>query len=330
MSETEKHIKAAVLLSGGLDSILAVCLLKDQGIHVEAVAFESPFFGTDKARAAAAQLEIPLHELDFTADIIGLLKNPPHGFGSCMNPCVDCHAAMLKRAGDFMTEKGFHFLATGEVLNERPMSQNRDALGVVAKCSGYAEVILRPLSALLLPETKPEREGWVDRQRLLALEGRGRKPQMKLAQYYGIVSYPSPAGGCHLTEPHFTTRLRDLRANEGLDDLNNVRLLKVGRHFRLAPGVKLVVGRNQADNEAIESMVQPGQVLLAVEDIPGPSAILAGDASDDRVLFAAEACASYADANPGARIKVSVSSGGEKRVIAVGSGPRDKFRKLML
>jgi adenylyl- and sulfurtransferase ThiI len=186
MQEQDVPIRALCLMSGGLDSRLAVCVLRDQGIQTHGVFFESPFFDSRAAREAGESLGIPLHVVNFTTDIVALLEQPKFGFGSCMNPCLDCHARMLRRAGEMLTEVQCHFIATGEVLDERPMSQNRRGLGLVAEESGFAPWIVRPLSGGLLPATEPERRGWVDRARLLRLRGRGRKVQFELAAKYGL------------------------------------------------------------------------------------------------------------------------------------------------
>jgi hypothetical protein len=325
-------LRALGLLSGGLDSRLAVCVMKEQGVEVHGVVFDSPFFRLEAARAAADQLAIPLHVLEFTPDILSLLKRPPHGFGSCMNPCIDCHARMLRRAGEFMGQNGFHFLFTGEVLNERPMSQTRRSLDIVAADSGYANVILRPLSARLLPETRPEQLGWVDRSRLLALEGRGRNPQFALAKQYGLTDYPTPASGCLLTDPGFCRRLKDLKNHEGLDNINLIRLLKIGRHFRLAEGVRLAVGRNHQDNLRLEEMAWAADYCLKVEDIPGPTALLMGPSAGVHMEYAASLCARYADANGGETVRVSVSSpsGGEIQMLAVTPMKAQSADDLML
>jgi tRNA U34 2-thiouridine synthase MnmA/TrmU len=286
-------VRALSLLSGGLDSRLATCVLRDQGIEVHGVVFESPFFSSAAARRASEQLGLPLHVIPFTEDIIGLVEHPPHGFGGEMNPCIDCHARMLRRAGALMEELGFHFLSTGEVLNQRPMSQNMASLALVARESGYADLIVRPMSARLLPETRPEREGWVDRSRLLDLQGRSRKPQMKMAERYGISDYPTPAGGCLLTEPNFAARLRDLKKHEGIRDLKAIELLRVGRHFRLGPRTKVIVGRNQQDNDWLESHAGDDAVL-AVDDVPGPTVLIHGEVPEGTLQAAASICARYA------------------------------------
>jgi len=203
-------IKAVALFSGGLDSILAVKLIQEQEIEVKGVNFKTPFFGLDKTFFAAKSLDMDLEIIDITQELLEILRNPKHGFGKNMNPCIDCHTFMFKKAGEYMSEIGASFIISGEVLGERPMSQNRNSLSVIERESGFEGRILRPLSALLLAETIPEKGGLVDRNKLLNISGRSRKRQMELAVKMGIEDYPSPAGGCKLTEPAFSKRLRDL------------------------------------------------------------------------------------------------------------------------
>jgi len=315
--QVREQIRALCLLSGGLDSQLAVCVLRDQGIEVHGVVFTSPFFTVAPARRAAAQLGIPLHEVNFLGDIVELLNGPKHGFGKCMNPCIDCHARMLTRAGEMMREYGFHFLCTGEVLNERPMSQNRQSLDVVANESGYSQFVVRPLSAKLLPPTLAEREGWVDRERLLALQGRGRKPQFQLAEQYGLKEYPSPAGGCRLTEPNFCRRLEDLKAHEGLRGERSLVLLRYGRHFRLGEKTKLIVGRHEKDNAVIEGTAELYDLVLKMEDIPGPTGLLPITARPEEIELAARICARYSDCDAGETVAVRVRSARETRRLQV-------------
>ena len=329
-SYATERIRALALLSGGLDSQLAVCVLREQGIDVHGVFFESPFFDADGARAAADQLDIPLHIVNFSADIVSLLDRPKHGFGSCMNPCIDCHALMLRRAGEMLAEMGFHFLATGEVLNERPMSQNRGSLDIVGKESGYDDLILRPLSATLLPETKPERVGWVDRSRLRSLSGRGRKLQLALAERYGLKNFPAPAGGCRLTEPNFCKRLRDLKQHEGLQGVRSLQLLRCGRHFRLDPTVKLIVGRNEAENAVLEGGAELYDLVLKVEEVPGPSGVLPFTASEEQVLLGAAICVRYSDSGPGTPTSVRVRSSRDARKVSVLAADPDAVNSLMV
>lgn len=322
--------RGLVLVSGGLDSQLAICVLKEQGLDLLAITFESPFFDSARARQACEALGVPLRVVDFTDDIIAILKNPGHGFGSNMNPCIDCHARMLKRAGDIMKSEGYHFVATGEVLFERPMSQSRKALGIVAKESGYADFILRPLSARQLEETDPERRGLVNRAKLLSISGRQRLPQFRLAERFGLRDYPTPSGGCRLTDPNYTKRLRDLVEHEGLDDLKAVRLLKVGRHLRLGDRVKFVVGRNEEDNSFIERSAGPSDTVFRPESVPGPSGLLPSSAAEDHILVAASICARYCDHRPGEPVSVlAVSATGERRIAAMPASEEDIARRRL-
>lgn len=328
--ENKSGIRALSLLSGGLDSRLAICVLKEQGIEVHGLCFESPFFTSAPAREAAEQLKIPLIVKNFTPDIVGLLKAPPHGFGACMNPCIDCHARMFHHAGRLMEEKGFQFLSTGEVLNERPKSQNPKSLVIVGRDSGYAEYLLRPLSAKLLPETKPEKMGWVDRSRLLDLQGRSRKPQFALAKKYGLTDYPTPAGGCLLTDPNFCKRLKDLKQNEGLDNVHYLRLLKIGRHFRLGPTLKVVVGRNAKENGIIERHAEAGEVVLKTLEVPGPSALISGSATPEQIGAAAAICARYSDAPPGSPVSILKRCNGQEEKISAAAIAQDALQRIKI
>ena len=269
-----KKARGLSLLSGGLDSQLAVCVLRDAGAEMEGVTFSTPFFAPDAARKAAAALGIPLHVVDFTDDELALVQNPPHGFGGAMNPCIDCHASMIRRAGELMAQLGYDFVATGEVLNQRPMSQNRQSLGVVEKASGLAGRLVRPLSAQLLAPTIPEQEGLIDRSKLLGLSGRRRESQFELAKKYGLVDYPSPAGGCKLTEKGFGRRLKDLMVHEGLGDRRLVELLNIARRFRLPDGTGVILGRDAAENAALVKACGPTDTLLAPISVPGPTALI--------------------------------------------------------
>ncbi|MGQ9663094.1 MAG: tRNA 4-thiouridine(8) synthase ThiI [Kiritimatiellia bacterium] len=328
--EQRKPIRALSLFSGGLDSQLAVCLLRDQGIQVVAVVFTSPFFDLRPARCAAAELGIPLQEVDFTRDIVELLRHPRHGFGSGANPCIDCHARMLKRAGELMNEQGCHFLSTGEVLNERPMSQTRQSLAIVAQESGYTDVILRPLSARLLPETLPERMKWVDRERLLGLSGRNRKPQLELAKQYGLEKFSSPAGGCRLTEPNFARRVKDLLSHGELNGVRALQFLRVGRHFRLSERVRLIVGRNAQDNATLEANVELYDLLLKVQNVPGPTALLPLSANEEEMRLAAAICARYADHQPGKPVVVRIRSATGTRTLEVIPAAPDDVQRLLV
>ncbi len=288
--------KGVALFSGGLDSILAFKVLQDQGIDVQGVTFETPFFNAARARATAERIGLPLTVLDITEEHLRMLRSPRYGYGKNLNPCIDCHTLMIRIAGRLMEERGADFVSTGEVLGQRPMSQGKQSLQVVAKNAGFPERLLRPLSAHLLPETAPEREGKVDRSRLLDISGRGRKRQMEMARSYGITSYPPPAGGCLLTDPLFTRRLRDLFAHHPGHGIRDIELLKAGRHFRLTAAVKAVVGRNAADNEAVERLAAPADALIRVREFPGPTVLVPGGGDEQTRLVAARLAARYSDA----------------------------------
>ena len=273
--------KGLSLMSGGLDSQLAIRVLQRAGAEVEAVSFVTPFFDNTKAKAAAEALGVKLHVVDFTADEIALIKNPPHGFGGAMNPCIDCHATMIRRAGELMRELGYDFVATGEVRGQRPMSQNAQALVTVEKTSGLVGRLVRPLSAKLLEPTIPEIEGRLDREKLLDISGRARDRQIALAAEFGIVDYPSPAGGCKLTEEAFGRKLKDLMTHEGLDDRTLVELLLVGRRFRLPDGSGVILGRDGRENALLNRTVavlsdrhRPAILLMPPTGTPGPTALI--------------------------------------------------------
>ena len=250
--------KAIVLLSGGLDSILATRLMTELGIEVVCVNYYIEFAvcggGPTAAIKSAEMLGVPLKVFDITPEYLEMFKNPKHGYGANINPCIDCKIFMLKKAKAYMEEVGASFLVTGEVLGERPMSQRRDALNIIEKQAGVRGILLRPLTAKNLPPTLPEEEGTVDRDKLLDIRGRGRTPQLELAAKYGIKEFPNPSGGCLLTDPGFTKRVRDIIAHNDLN-LVSLRLLKVGRHFRLSDTTKLVIGRDQEENDELQGLV---------------------------------------------------------------------------
>ncbi len=264
---------ALVLVSGGLDSVLAARLLMKCGIDVLGITFRTPFFGDDKARRSAAHAGIDCREADITDAHLEMLKGPRYGYGRNMNPCIDCHILMVAEAFSRLESWGADFVATGEVLGERPMSQNRAALDLIAKRSGAEGYLIRPLSAKLLEPTVPEQMGWVRRGSLLDLSGRGRRRQMELAAEWGIREYQTPAGGCLLTDQSFSARLRELMEMAPGLGRADLELLKRGRHFRCGL-VKIVVGRNSRENECIQRMAKPGDALMWESRQPGPTALL--------------------------------------------------------
>lgn len=300
-----KRIRALGLLSGGLDSRLAAAVLLAQGIEVTGICFTTPFFGAARAREAAAQLNLPLLEVDLTPRYYPLIYNPPHGFGRGHNACIDCHLLMIREAGAVMQSQGYHLLFTGEVLGQRPMSQNRNSLNLIARQSGFAPRLLRPLSARLLDPTEPELLGWVDRGRLLDFSGRGRRPQMALAEELGITDYPAPAGGCLLTDPGYAARLKELLRHQAQVEVRELELLKWGRQFRLPGGAKAVVGRTQRENEALEKLLGPGEMFLRIHDYPGPLVLITAAAAPEDLQQAAGLAAAYSDAPTSAPVTVS-------------------------
>jgi tRNA-specific 2-thiouridylase len=276
-------MKAVALLSGGLDSLLAMKLVEDQGMEVVPLHMVTPFTGRlDPSFPEELEEGYGVKGcrlVDIREAFLSLLRNPPHGFGKYLNPCIDCKILFLKKAREIMGEEGASFVITGEVVGQRPMSQRKEILSVIEKASGMEDLVLRPLSARLLPPSLPEREGWVDRDRLEAIGGRSRKRQLELAQAFGWRNPPSPAGGCLLTDPAFSRKLKDLLDHLPpgiLPSLRDLELLKVGRHFRLRQDLKLMVGRREEENEVVQSLATPEDVLLVPRGFPGPSGLLVG------------------------------------------------------
>ena len=260
-----------------------------------------------------------------------MMRSPSVKYGKNMNPCMDCHALMFRLAGEVMTRQGFDFLFSGEVMGQRPMSQNRTSLRYVEKHSGYDGYIVRPLSAQCLPETLPEQQGLVDRSRLLDLSGRSRKPQLELARRFGVTDFPAPAGGCLLTDKIFSRRLRDLFDHQPETREVDLELLKFGRHFRLDDQTKIVVGRTRQDNDAIQHSIDPdADMQLRVVGFPGPLAVIPGGAPEALVFLAASICAGYSKAPDAAPVKVSVELAGGHHEVSVLGIPPSQSRRFMI
>jgi tRNA-uridine 2-sulfurtransferase len=310
--------------------MLAAAVLRAQGLEVTLICFVAPFFGAERARESAAHLGLPLREIDLTDKFLPLIYDPPHGWGRGHNPCIDCHALMLREAGNLLAAEGFDLLFTGEVLGQRPMSQNRGSLNLIARESGFAEVLLRPLSAKFLKTTKPEELGWVDRERLLNLSGRGRKRQMVLAEEFGITRYPTPAGGCLLTDPGYAARLKELLRHVKEAPRRELEMLRYGRHFRLAGGAKAVVGRTERENEALLGLKGSGDFLVKVEKIPGPLVLVCGVEADEDLEAAALLAAAYSDANPGTLVRVMAEDTGQERVFHITTPGKDRFKAWLV
>lgn len=319
--------KAIVLLSGGLDSMLAARLMLDQGIHVEGINFFTGFCVEGHTHAVrrdrqnrvlrnsalhcAEQLGIRLHIIDVIDEYKDVVLNPRHGYGAHLNPCLDCKGFMVGKARVWMEQNGFDFVVTGEVLGQRPMSQRRDTFPVVARESGALDRLLRPLCAQLLAPTLPEREGWVDRERLLALSGRSRKPQIALAGVYGF-EYAQPAGGCcFLTDENYSHKLKDLWQSRGERryDFDDIMLLKIGRHLRPRPHFKLIVGREEGENRFLEGYRNRFVHLWATEH-NGPLVLLQGEADEMDLDLAAAITARFGQGRGAPSVRVAIGQPG--------------------
>jgi len=301
------------MLSGGLDSTLAVKLMLELGLDLEAIYFYTVFCTCNRggngcgfhSQRVAKEFGIPLKVMNISQEYLEVVRAPKHGYGSHLNPCIDCRIFTFRKAKEYMGQIGARFLVTGEVLGERPMSQKMHSLKIIEKESGLEGLILRPLSAKLFAPSIPEKEGWVDREKLLAIQGRCRKPQIALAEELGVNDYPCPAGGCLLTDPIFSKKIKDLIDHDELN-LDNLNLLKLGRYFRLSDKVKLVVGRNAEENDRIVSSAQPEDLIFQVVESPGPTALARGREIDNFTQQICGMVASYADDADHGQIKIAL------------------------
>ena len=322
--------KAVALISGGLDSMLAARTILAQGVHVEGINFFTGFCVEGHTHAirrrangsganprnnalwVAEQLGIQLHLIDVVEEYKRVVLNPKHGYGANLNPCLDCKSFMVGRAREWMEERGFDFIITGEVIGQRPKSQRRETMPVVARESGADDRLLRPLCAKRLPPTRPELEGWVDRERLHDFTGRSRKPQIALASDFGIEEYAQPAGGCcFLTDRQYSAKLTDLWASRGKRDyeLDDIMLLKVGRHLRPRPHFKLIVGREEGENNFLNGY--RGQFIhLRTVSHPGPLALVDGEPTEEDLELAARLTARFSQGRDAQRVEVEIGGGG--------------------
>lgn len=328
--------KAVALISGGLDSMLAAKVVLDLGIHVEGINFFTGFCVEGHTHAirnkhqerpkrnnalwVAEQLGIKLHIVEVIEEYKDVVLNPKHGYGANMNPCLDCKGFMVRKALEWIQAHGFDFIITGEVMGQRPMSQRRDAMPVVARESGANDLLLRPLCAKHLAPTRPELEGWIDREKLLDFSGRSRKPQIALAAQYGLNDYAQPAGGCcFLTNEQYSHKLTDLFAARGTRDyeLDDIMLLKVGRHIRPRPHFKLIVGREEGENNYLEGYRHQFTHLRTLSH-PGPLTLVDGEPSDDDLNLAAQLVARYSQGRDAPQVQVGITrAGGAERVVDV-------------
>jgi tRNA U34 2-thiouridine synthase MnmA/TrmU len=323
-------MKALCVFSGGLDSMLAAALIRAQNIEVLALFFETPFFTSKKARKSAEHLGLSLKVVDITERHLEVVRKPKHGYGGNMNPCIDCHILMLRIAGEMLAAENASFVLSGEVLGQRPMSQNKAALSKIADESGLGGLLLRPLSAKCLPPTIPVEKGWLNRELLMDFQGRSRKPQMALAQELNIAAYPSPAGGCLLTEKAFSQRLNDLLASRPEIETRELELLKLGRHFRLTPEAKLVVGRNKKENEAIRALARNTDILLTTPSVPGPTVLVIGGSSQKTIELAANVTGAYSDAEGLDVVAVRAESQGQDDQLLAPVLDKKSFTKYMI
>lgn len=319
-----KTIKALALFSGGLDSILACRVIMQQGIEVKALHFITPFFGYSKKgreeevrHSIFKRYGITLEIVDVSHDYLRVVKHPQHGYGKHLNPCVDCKIFLFSRAREHLAQEGASFLITGEVLGQRPMSQRRDTLRIIERDSGTAGILLRPLCAKHLKPTIPEERGWVDRDKLLDFQGRGRTPQMNLASQLGIRGYPAPAGGCILTDPNIAPRIRWLFAHVPESTVEDVLLTTIGRSFALGQKTLLAMGRCEKENEQLERLSRTGDVRIQLTEIPGPLSLLRGPCTPEMLGIAAAITARYSKAREEKQVSVSCTTLGSSQTEAL-------------
>ncbi|EIJ34942.1 tRNA (5-methylaminomethyl-2-thiouridylate)-methyltransferase [Thiothrix nivea] len=325
-----RQYRAVSLISGGLDSMLATKAVLEQGIHVEGINFFTGFCveghthairkqAKDKPKRnnslwVAEQLGIKLHIVDIVEEYKDVVLNPKHGYGANMNPCLDCKIFMVKKAHEWIQQKDFDFIITGEVVGQRPMSQRAKTMPIVARESGAEDLLLRPLSAHNLPPSLPEREGWVDREQLFGFSGRGRKPQMALAARWGIEEYAQPAGGCcFLTDANYTHKLKDLWAHRPSRDyeLDDIMLLKIGRHLRPRPHFKMIISREEGETNFLEGY-KSQFTWIKTASHAGPLTILDGDGmTDDDLDLAAQISARYSKGKSAETVVCKVAKPGE-------------------
>lgn len=325
-------MKALALLSGGLDSTLAVKLILDQGIEVVAINFTSPFCLCGRGGCGAVEVTkkfgIPLKVIHCGEEYLDVIRKPKYGYGKNMNPCIDCRIYMLKKAKEYAQEIGAAFIFTGEVIGQRPMSQHKKALDIIETEAGLKGKILRPLSARLLPKTEAETKGWVEREKLLDIRGRSRKKQLELAERYEINDYPCPAGGCLLTYREFANKVKDLFEHKEKITMKDTLLLKVGRHFRFNKN-KIIVGRDEEENKQLRRLKKVDDYSFEVPDCGSPITILQGPKREEAIEMAARLTVRYSDANEN---EVVVKFGEEKmsKTITVSKLSKEEIEKLRI
>lgn len=331
--ESDKHKpKALALLSGGLDSLLATKIILDQGVDVEAVHFVTPFYrcSCNSISRFSKEFGIKVHGIFLGQEFLDVIANPRYGYGSQINPCIDCRILMFRKAKELAEEIGADFLVTGEVLDERPFSQRLRAMQLIEEEAGLKGKVLRPLSAKLLTLTEAEKKGWVSRERLFAIRGRRRTQQIELAAKYGIKDYPNPSGGCLLTDPAFARRVRDHLGHEGELTIKDAILLMIGRHFRIN-GVKVIVGRNKNENDRLLTIAEQYQMPhLTVKDYKGPITLIVGEGDPGIIEKAAAITVRYSDAPKSIPVSVLYKHAEERKEIAVTAIGDEKIEHLRI
>lgn len=337
MEENQGKRKVVALLSGGLDSQLAVKMMQNQGFEVSAVAIKTPFCDFDcgrgcgfEIRERADTLGVNLKTVYLGDEYIEMLKNPKHGFGSGMNPCIDCRSMMFKAAKKHMDEIGADFIISGEVLGQRPMSQHGPALKTIEKESELEGYIVRPLSGALLPKTIPEENGLIKRENLGMIRGRTRRTQLQMAQEYGIENPPNAGGGCLLTDPAFAIRAKDLFSHTDNPTTNDIDLLKIGRHFRLDKTTKLIVGRNQDENNMIKALALPNDIVFYAKDHVGPNTLLRGVNVENHKQISAAITLRYSDAPKETLGIVIVEKANDKLEISISRAEESEYTQYRI
>lgn len=333
-------MKAIILFSGGLDSSLAAKLMQNLGLELIALNTVTPFCLCSRhsptgcfhsAGIGAKNLGLKLIGFNVAEEFLEIVKNPKHGYGSNMNPCIDCRILLFKKAKELMHKEGASFIITGEVLGQRPMSQRKDAMRLIDKEAGLENLVLRPLSARVLERTIPEEKGWIDRDKLLAISGRGRRSQLDLADELGINDYPCPSGGCLLTDPEFSKRVKDLIKHRQFN-LDEVLLTKLGRHFRLNDTAKLAVGRNETENAQLLNLAKEGDFVFMPKDIAGPTALGRGSYSGETITLSCSIVCRYCDLGSfaGADICYRKTAGKEDKILYIAPIEQNKLVSLKI
>jgi tRNA-uridine 2-sulfurtransferase len=329
-------MKAIILLSGGLDSTIAAELMSREGLELHAVNFKTPFCLCDRrasgggcgnyACKVANSLDIGFQVINASEDFLKVLKKPQYGYGSHMNPCIDCRIIFFRKSKELMQQEGASFIITGEVLGQRPMSQFKRQMGIIEREAGLEGLVVRPLSAKLLSPTIPEKMGWVSREKLLDIAGRSRKRQIAIIKDFGVNDYPCSAGGCLLTDPGFARRVKDLITYESFD-IENVELLKTGRHFRLSVAAKLVVGRNENENSVLLHSAKETDYLFRPVDINGPIALGRGIFHYGLIIDAGKVVCRYCDLDGNKKVDIAYEglSNNEKGVVTVAAMDRKEL-----